>query len=57
MNLSFLLDLVNPDNIPDGYSALDFGVEEFIVGFILGVLLTLAIVACVNMLKNKSDDE
>ena len=57
MNLSFLLDLVNPDNVPDGYSTLDFGVEEFIVGFILGVLLTLAIVAYVNILKNKSDDE
>ena len=48
----FLLDLVNPDNVPDGYGRLDISTDSFIFGIIVGFLISIFIALIVKIIKD-----
>ena len=53
-----LLNRVSPDSTPDAYaSGLEFHLPEFIIGFILGVILTLMIIAVIKSYKPDETNE
>ena len=49
---NFLLDTVSSDGIPDGVaSGLDFDSEAFILGIVVGAIITLAFIGIVKYVK------
>ena len=50
--MNFILDLVNPDNIPDGYSTIDISKDSFIFGMIVGFFISILIALIVKIIKD-----
>ena len=55
--LNFLLSLVGTDNKPDAEIGLDFGVEEFIIGIVLGVIITLIVQFLIKDFSTNADNK
>ena len=50
--LNFLSDTVSSDGIPDGIaSGLDFDTEAFILGIVVGAIITLVVIGIVKYAK------
>ena len=54
---NFLLSLVGTDNKPDAEIGLDFGVEEFIIGIVLGVVITLIVQFLIKDFNTNADNK
>lgn len=49
---NFLLDTVSSDGIPDGVaSGLDFDTAAFVLGIVVGAIITLAFIGIVKYVK------
>ena len=49
--MNYLLDIVSDDGKPDFIVGIDFAVQEFIIGIILGIILTACIFFVYNYFK------
>lgn len=50
--LNFLLDTTSGDNIPDGaITGLDFDTAAFVLGIVVGVIITLSLIGIVKYAK------
>ena len=50
-----LLNRVSPDSTPDAYGAgTDFHQTEFIIGLIVGIILTLLVVGTIKAIRSET---